>query len=195
MEQIINQVIENLEQLVISSPPYLGVLIGMFVIVLESMLPMLPLAVFIALNMVLFGNLAGFVMSWVATIIGCILMFIISRKYFSNFFERKTKNSKKVKNLMNIINKMEFSTLVIITALPFTPAFLINIAAGLSKMSYKKFILNILISKIAVIYFWGYIGTTFLESLNDMSVLVKLGIILGGTYVLSKVIMKKNKID
>lgn len=195
MEQVINQIIENLQQLVISSPPYLGVLIGMFVIILESMLPMLPLAVFIALNMILFGNLAGFIMSWVATIIGCILMFIISRKYFSNFFERKTKNSKRVRHLMNIINKMEFSTLVIITALPFTPAFLINIAAGLSKMSYKKFILNILISKIAVIYFWGYIGTTFLESLSDISVLVKLGIILGGTYILSKVIMKKNKID
>ncbi len=195
MEQIINQIIENLQQLVISSPPYLGVLIGMFVIILESMLPMLPLAVFIALNMILFGNLAGFIMSWVATIIGCIIMFTVSRKYFSNFFERKTKNSKKVRHLMNIINKMEFSTLVIITALPFTPAFLINIAAGLSKMSYKKFFMSIIISKIAVIYFWGYIGTTFLESLSDMSVLVKLGIILGGTYIVSKIVMKKNKID
>ena len=123
MQHIINQVIENLQQLVISSPPYLGVLIGMFVIILESMIPVLPLAVFIALNMILFGNLAGFIMSWVSTIIGCIIMFIVSRKYFSNFFDRKTKKSKKVRNLMNIINKMEFSTLVIITALPFTPAF------------------------------------------------------------------------
>ena len=123
MQHIINQVIENLQQLVISSPPYLGVLIGMFVIILESMIPVLPLAVFIALNMILFGNLAGFIMSWVSTIIGCIIMFIVSRKYFSNFFDRKTKKSKKVRNLMNIINRMEFSTLVIITALPFTPAF------------------------------------------------------------------------
>lgn len=195
MEQIINQIIDNLQQLVISSPPYIGVLMGMFVIVLESMIPMLPLAVFIALNMILFGNIAGFIMSWAATVVGCILMFTVSRKYFSNFFERKTKNSKKVRHLMNIINKMEFSTLVIITALPFTPAFLINIAAGLSKMSYKKFIMNILISKVAVIYFWGYIGTTFLESISDISVLIKLGLILGGTYILSKVIMKKNKID
>ncbi len=195
MQHIINQIIENLQQLVISSPPYIGVLIGMFVIILESMIPVLPLAVFIALNMILFGNLAGFIMSWVSTIIGCIIMFIVSRKYFSNFFDRKTKKSKKVRNLMNIINKMEFSTLVIITALPFTPAFLINIAAGLSKMSYKKFVMSILISKIAVIYFWGYIGTTFLESLSDISVLAKLGIILGATYVLSKFIMSKNKID
>lgn len=195
MQHIINQVIENLQQLVISSPPYLGVLIGMFVIILESMIPVLPLAVFIALNMILFGNLAGFIMSWVSTIIGCIIMFIVSRKYFSNFFDRKTKKSKKVRNLMNIINKMDFSTLVIISALPFTPAFLINIAAGLSKMSYKKFVMSILISKIAVIYFWGYIGTTFLDSLSDISVLAKLGIILGATYVLSKFIMSKNKMD
>ena len=62
-------------------------------------------------------------------------------------------------------------------------------------MSYKKFVMSILISKIAVIYFWGYIGTTFLESLSDISVLAKLGIILGATYVLSKFLMSKNKID
>lgn len=195
MQEIINQVIENLEHLVISSPPFLGIIIGMFVIVLESMIPMLPLAVFIALNMILFGNILGFIMSWVATCIGCILMFTISRKYFSNFFDRKMKKSKKVKDLMHIINKMELSTLVIITALPFTPAFLINIAAGISKMSYKKFILNILIAKIAVVYFWGYIGTTFLESVTDINVLIKLGLILCITYLVSKLVMKKNKIE
>ncbi len=40
-----------------------------------------------------------------------------------------------------------------------------------------------------------YDNRSFLESLSDVSILVKLGIILGGTYILSKVIMKKNKID
>jgi uncharacterized membrane protein YdjX (TVP38/TMEM64 family) len=195
MEQIISQIIENLENLIISSPPYIGVFIGMFVIVLESMIPILPLAVFIALNMILFGNVMGFIMSWLATIIGCIIMFTVARKYFSNFFDRKTKNTKKVKHLMGIINNMDFSTLVIIIALPFTPAFVINIAAGLSKMSYKKFVLSILISKVAVVYFWGYVGTTFIESITDIGVIIKLGIIMGAAYIISKVIMKKSKID
>lgn len=195
MQSIINSVIANLEQMVVNAPPFLGIFLGMFVIVLESMIPMLPLAVFIALNMILFGNIVGFIMSWVATSIGCVIMFTISRKYFSNFFDRKTKNAKKTKQIMNIINNIDLSTFVIITALPFTPAFLINIASGLSKMSYKKFIANILISKIAVVYFWGYIGTTFIESVTDISVIIKLIIILTITYIISKIVMKKNKIE
>lgn len=194
MTQIVDQVINNLEELLLNSPPFLGFFLGMFIIMLESMIPMLPLAVFIVINVILFGGVIGFLMSWVATIVGCLLMFAISRKYFSNFFDKKTKNSKRIKKIMHSINEMKFSTLVLITALPFTPAFLINIGSGLSKMSYKKFLINIILSKAVVVYFWGYIGTSLIESITDVKVLIKLGLLLGITYIISKIIMKKNKI-
>lgn len=194
MTQIVDQVINNLEDLLLNSPPFLGFFLGMFIIMLESMIPMLPLAVFIVINVILFGGVIGFLMSWVATIVGCLLMFAISRKYFSNFFDKKTKNSKRIKKIMHSINEMKFSTLVLITALPFTPAFLINIGSGLSKMSYKKFLINIILSKAVVVYFWGYIGTSLIESITDVKVLIKLGLLLGITYIISKIIMKKNKI-
>ena len=194
MTQIVDQVINNLEELLLNSPPFLGFFLGMFIIMLESMIPMLPLAVFIVINVILFGGVIGFLMSWIATIVGCLLMFAISRKYFSNFFDKKTKNSKRIKKIMHSINEMKFSTLVLITALPFTPAFLINIGSGLSKMSYKKFLINIILSKAVVVYFWGYIGTSLIESITDVKVLIKLGLLLGITYIISKIIMKKNKI-
>lgn len=194
MTQIVDQVINNLEDLLLNSPPFLGFFLGMFIIMLESMIPMLPLAVFIVINVILFGGVIGFLMSWIATIVGCLLMFAISRKYFSNFFDKKTKNSKRIKKIMHSINEMKFSTLVLITALPFTPAFLINIGSGLSKMSYKKFLINIILSKAVVVYFWGYIGTSLIESITDVKVLIKLGLLLGITYIISKIIMKKNKI-
>ena len=194
MTQIVDQVINNLEELLLNSPPFLGFFLGMFIIMLESMIPMLPLAVFIVINVILFGGVIGFLMSWVATIVGCLLMFAISRKYFSNFFDKKTKNSKRIKKIMHSINEMKFSTLVLITALPFTPAFLINIGSGLSKMSYKKFLINIILSKAVGVYFWGYIGTSLIESITDVKVLIKLGLLLGITYIISKIIMNKNKI-
>lgn len=195
MQHTINGILEYIQQIVIVAPPFVGILLGMFIIVIESMLPCLPLAVFIAINMLVFGNITGFISSWVATCIGCIIMFFLVRKFFRKFFERKFKKNKKIMKIMKSFDDMQFSTLVIITALPFTPAFLINIASGLSNMSKKKFIANILISKLAVIYFWGFVGTTFIESVTDINVIIKLALVLGATYIISKIIMKKNKID
>ena len=195
MQELINNVVLNLEEIIFSVPPIIGLLLGMIIIILESMLPILPLAVFIAVNMILFGNFFGFILSWASTIIGCLIMFTLVRKYLSNQFRNHTKHSKQIKKIREKFEHIKFPTLVLITALPFTPAFLINIAAGLSKMSYKKFTANILIAKLSIVYFWGYIGTSFIESITDITVLIRLAFIMLGAYILSKIVMKKNKID
>lgn len=195
MQELINNVVLNLEEIIFSVPPIIGLLLGMIIIILESIIPILPLAVFIAVNMILFGNFFGFILSWTSTIIGCLIMFTLVRKYLSNHFRNYTKRSKQIKKIMEKFDHIKFPTLVLITALPFTPAFLINIAAGLSKMSYKKFTANILIAKLSIVYFWGYIGTSFIESITDITVLIRLTFIMLGAYVLSKIVMKKNKID
>jgi len=128
MKEAIDGIIEFLKFQVQANNPIMGVIIGMLVIVLESMLPVLPLAVFIAVNMLVFGNIIGFIISWIATIIGCILAFTICRKKLSNGFYNRIKKDGKINNLMNKISNIKFPNLVIITALPFTPAFAVNIA-------------------------------------------------------------------
>lgn len=195
MQQFINEVILWLQEFVNNCPYVLSIFAGMLVIILESIIPMLPLGVFIALNMLLYGNALGFILSWIATSIGCLLSFYLVRRIFNKRFEDKTKDNKKILGLMKKINKLPFSSFVLITALPFTPAFAINIAAGLSKMSIKKFILGILVAKLFIIYFWGFIGTTFLQSVTDISVLIELALMLLAAYVISKLIMKKYKLD
>ncbi|HPF82765.1 MAG TPA: VTT domain-containing protein [Bacilli bacterium] len=165
----------------------------MGVIVLESIIPMLPLGLFIALNMLLFGNITGFIISWVATSLGCLLSFMLVRKFL--FKVKETKENKTIKNIIKKINKISLSKFVVITALPFTPAFAINIASGISKMNIKKFMVGILISKIFVVYFWGFIGTTFLESITDFYVIIKLAVMLAIAYILSKLVMKKFNLE
>ena len=44
-----------------------GILFGFFLIFLESFLPVLPLGVFVALNVNAFGGILGFGRSWIAT--------------------------------------------------------------------------------------------------------------------------------
>ena len=63
-----------------------GPIAGVLLILLESILPMLPLSVFITLNVVTYGQVFGFIISWLATIIGCMTSFILFRKSIKEFY-------------------------------------------------------------------------------------------------------------
>ena len=195
MQQIVQDIVNNLKELVLSNNIFLSLFVGVFVIVLESIIPILPLALFIALNMLVFGNLVGFILSWIATILGCSLSFFIFRKGLSNKIYKNIDNKPRTKRLMNIVSNISFSKLVVIMAIPFTPAFSINIGAGLSKLEYKKFLFACIIAKISVVYFWGFVGTTLVESMTDITVIIKLLFILLVAFMLSKFVINKFDID
>ena len=172
-----------------------GPIIGCLGITIESMLPILPLFVFITLNFLAFGNILGFVISWIFTCLGCFLSFLLFRKKIQTWiYKRIHKKGLISKETMDIIASLKFEQLVTIIAMPFTPAFLVNIVAGLSKMSYKKFISSLLIGKIFLVYFWGFVGASLVDSIKNPIYLVRVLILLLIAYVFSKVINKKLKI-
>lgn len=190
MEEIIHQFLEFITNFVEGNNIFLSVFFGVFSIILESIIPILPLALFIAINIIAFGNIIGFLISWISTVIGCSTSFFICRK-FKNLVSNKIKDKYKILEFINKIDDISFSNLFLILAMPFTPAFSINIAAGLSNMKYKKYLLALLLSKIFIVYFWGYVGSTFLESITDIRMLIKLFIIVCILFLLSKLITKK----
>lgn len=195
MEQIVNDIVGLLKEFASSQPFVVSLLFGFSLIVLESIIPILPLALFIALNMILFGNVLGFILSWIATIIGCIASYFLFEKGLSKRVYKSVEKRPSVEKTVKAIRNIKFSNLVLIMAIPFTPAFFINIAAGLSRMNLKKFIFALLISKIFIVYFWGFIGTTLVESLTDIGVLIKLAVILLVAFGLSKLVLKKFNIE
>lgn len=194
MQQIILDIVDYLKDFVTNNNVFLGFFIGVFIIVLESIIPILPLAVFIALNILVFGNVVGFLMCWIATVLGCSVSFLIFRKGLSHKIYKLDDNSRTLR-LMNIISNISFSKLVIIMAIPFTPAFSVNIGAGLSKLKFKKFLFACIIAKVAMVYFWGFIGTTLAESITDITVIIKLTIILIIAFIISKFVINKFDVD
>lgn len=174
-----------------------GIIGGFFLIVLESIIPALPLGVFVTLNMLSFGDFFGFVISWFGTICGCMLSYVAFRYFFRNIFYKmfKQKTKVKVENIMLRISKMDFNGLVVLLAMPFTPAFLINIAAGLANMPIRKYFFSLLIGKIAMVYFWGYVGTNLIESIKTPLILLKIVVIMGIAYLVSKVLEKIVKVE
>ena len=173
-----------------------GPIIGCFFILIESMVPVLPLFVFITLNFLAFGNILGFIISWIFTCIGCFISFLLFRcKVQTWLFKRLKKQGIISEHTIDVITNLKFEELTTIIAIPFTPAFLVNIAAGLSKMSYKKFLGALLIGKIFLVYFWGFVGVSLIESIKNPIYLVRVGVLLVIAYVLSKIISKKFKLE
>ncbi len=181
------EIIEN----VINSIGSFGPLLACLLIVLESIIPALPLCVFIVINFMAFGNILGLLISWFFTVIGCVIAFFLVRKGFQNWFNKKVRKNKKINKLMKKIDNFKLQQLVVILAIPFTPAFAVNIAAGLSDMSLKKYLSALLIGKIFMVYFWGFVGLNLAECLTNPIALVKVAVLVLIAYIASTLVNKK----
>ena len=190
---LINTIVEYSTEVISNG----GILFGMLLIMIESFIPVLPLSVFIALNTQTFGLLPGILMSWVSTCIGCYISYLIfyyvSNNIIYKYLSKKTRN--KIDKAVDKFQNISLANLTVIITLPFTPAFLINILAGVSGMSKKKYIVALLIGKIFMVSFWGYIGKSFVESMTDISAIIVMSIMIIIAYALSKLIGKNANIE
>lgn len=171
-----------------------GAFVGCFLILIESIFPVLPLVAFITINFLVFGKLIGFLLSWIFTILGCIMSYLIFRKGFGNKFEKLTEDKEKLKKYKHLFKNISVSELVLLIAMPFTPAFMVNIAAGLVKMDFKKYLVGLIIGKISLVYFWGFVGTSFIDSFKNPVILVKIALLLLASYIVTILVNKVLKI-
>ena len=166
----------------------LGILFGFFIVFIECFLPVLPLCVFITLNINAFGFLTGLLVSWTATCLGCYLCYLffyfLEKKYLNKYLNKKT--FEKINKAITRFNSISFSQLVLLITLPFTPSYLINVVCGVSHVNKDKYIFALLIGKVFSTSFWAYIGKSLIQSVTDIYSLIFIGIALVLAYILSK---------
>lgn len=194
MDGLLNSIYNFIMDIVTSSSIY-GPLFACLLIFLESIIPVLPLFVFITIIFIAYGYGIGFIIAYILTCLGCFLSFYLWRTIFKKIFQKRVRKIENFDKLMKKINKIKLSSLVLLISIPFTPAFLINITAALSEMKIKKFIISILIGKISLVFFWGFIGTSLIESLKNPKILIIIIIMLGVSYFFGKIAMKKLDIE
>lgn len=200
MVNLMKEVLLNIDyyiELFLNSLGIYGPILGCLLILVESILPVLPLSIFITLNFISFGQIIGFLISYLLTLAGCNLAFYLCRRTMRNRLDKltakfdKNRALKMIKNFSNI----KFKHLVLILAFPFTPAFLINIFSGVSSMPHKKFFIATCVAKPFMVYFWGYVGVTLIDSLTHPVYLFKVVAIVFIAYILSTIINKKFNLD
>ncbi len=172
-----------------------GPIIACFLLMVEAILPFLPLIVFISVNFLIFGSFWGLIISLFFVIIGCLLSYTLFKKKIKKSFDIKYRNKKFIKLIMDKFDNIRFSTLVVLIANPFLPGCMFNIGAGLSTISFRKYFAALLIGKTFLVYFCGFIGTSLIESLVEPWILIRTLLVLLLAYIVSKIINRKLKID
>ena len=181
----------NMETFILSIG-YFGVIISSWIIIVESIIPIVPVGIFFALNCMILGKIPGLILSYLSTVIGCMLSYLLVNRFFKNRFNRFLSSKKNGQKIINFVNNATLTSLTVIMAIPFAPAFLINIAAGLSeKINRQAFLVALLIGKLFLVYFWGFIGLSLKDSLSNPVVLLKIGLMVLIAYLVSSIVNRK----
>ncbi|MEK4384871.1 TVP38/TMEM64 family protein [Solibacillus sp. FSL W7-1464] len=158
--------IDNIETIV-EKYKLLGPFFGILLTFLESFLPILPLFVIIIANAAAYGLFWGFLLSWLGTVAGSYMFFLMIRMFGKYRLFRRIKEQKQVKKLINWVDIRGFTPLFVLLCLPFTPVVVVNTVAGLSNIKKKYYFLTLLISKPILIFLISYLGSDLRDILTS----------------------------
>ncbi|GLI84314.1 hypothetical protein AF331_08285 [Rossellomorea marisflavi] len=131
---------------------------GILLPLLEAFLPFLPLFVFVLANANAFGLWFGFLFSWIGASAGALLVFMLVRRYGEARVFRFLKKNKQAARLTHWVDRHGFGPLFILLCFPFTPSALVNVVAGLSRISIAQYMLAVITGKMVMIFTISFIG-------------------------------------
>lgn len=135
-----------------------GPIPGLLLPLLEAFLPFLPLFVFVIANTNAFGLWMGFLITWVGSTVGAILVFLLIRKFGHTKFLSFIKRNKQVEKLTSYLDVNGFGPLFLLLCFPFTPSAIVNIVAGLSRINRFQYMLAVMTGKLVMIFVISFVG-------------------------------------
>lgn len=149
--------LENIMELIARYRSF-GPIPGILLPLVEAFLPFLPLVIFVMANANAFGLWFGFLFSWIGASVGALLVFLLVRKYGQQRFLKFLKQHAQVKRLMLWVERHGFGPLFLLLCFPFTPSAVVNIVAGLSKISFYQYMLAVFTGKMVMIFTVSFVG-------------------------------------
>lgn len=135
-----------------------GPLPGFLLPLLEAFLPFLPLFAFVLANVNAFGLWFGFFISWGGAVTGSFIVFLLIRRYGREKFLSFLQKNKQISKMMNWLDRHGFAPLFLLLCFPFTPSAIVNIVAGLSRISIVQYLLAVMAGKTVMIFMISYVG-------------------------------------
>ena len=102
-----------------------GIFIAFLLPFIEAFIPFLPIILFVIANVNAYGLFLGFIISWIGTVTGSYLVFLILRLISKKPFMKKIVEQRKVVKFIQWIDEHGFGPLFILLCFPFTPGALV----------------------------------------------------------------------
>lgn len=145
-------------QMQIEALGWLGIILSLLIISLQMLFPVVPFALLAGINAILFGWLAGFLLSLVGSLLGTSIGFWLARILGQEWAEPRLQKFGKWSPKSE---RGSFFLIVVARLTPFLPGAVVNYTAGLSKMKFSTFFFASLVGKIPMIAWESWLGHGF----------------------------------
>lgn len=161
-------IFSSAEQLsyMISQAGIWGPLIFIFIQIIQCVIPIIPGGLSCVAGIILFGPFYGFIYNYIGILLGSLINFILARHYEKPLIETIVSKKTYNKYISWLDRGKHFDKLFALAIfMPVAPDDFLCMLAGLTKMTYKKFITIIVLGKPASLLVYSLGLTTALEAI------------------------------
>lgn len=158
----------------------------------ETIVPIVPLFLMLAFNILSYGMVMGYIFTYVGTCLATITIFLFLRTIRSNTHTSTKKVNKKVQKYLYWIENTHPALHILSMMIPLSPAYLINYSMGLSNIPFSRYLFVTLVSRFIMLFLClpfvislidlyesGQVGGIQVAWLLIFGVVVIVGIIVG----------------
>ena len=128
-----------------------------FIQIIQTVVPIIPAALTIPMGAIIFGMGYGFYLNFIGIMIGSIINFILARKFGRPFVELLVDESKFRKYTRWLDDEKRFNKLFTFGMFfPMSPADLLCYIAGLSKISFKRYLVTLSLGKPLTLFIYSF---------------------------------------
>ena len=161
-------IFSSAEQLsyMISQAGIWGPLIFIFIQIIQCVIPIIPGGLSCVAGIILFGPFYGFIYNYIGILLGSLINFILARHYGKPLIETIVSKKTYNKYISWLDRGKHFDKLFALAIfMPVAPDDFLCMLAGLTKMTYKRFITIIVLGKPASLLVYSLGLTTALEAI------------------------------
>jgi uncharacterized membrane protein YdjX (TVP38/TMEM64 family) len=136
----------------------MGYLVGFLLPFIEAFIPILPLIVFVIVNVNAYGFVIGMILAWLGTVLGSFIMFLIFRRLSNTKYMIRLKQRKSAERLIKYIDEHGVIPIFILFCFPFTPSALVNLIASVTNIKSVHYFWVLALSKLVMISLVGWLG-------------------------------------
>lgn len=168
-----------------------GFLAGIGIAMVEAFIPPLPLALFVTINVIVFGFIYGYILSYIGTIIGSYSMFLLIRRFGSKYMHAYVMKHSKAQSLFNWIHSKGVFPIFMLLTFPFTPSIVVCGLSAFAEIDKNKFFLALAGGKLFMVLSLSFIGVS-IQSFVEQPIrsVIYIGVMVMVSWIGKKIMSK-----